>query len=522
MRPTQSPLRLLFLLLSGLLIAVFLIFSWQSWREARQRHANELNYINRLLVSTTGEIFAHYESVLSILGERLLTVGADVDPERGRALIDQMLRINPAIVAFGLARSDGQLLLVSGVRPGVSLPSLRATPEGAESFRRVLSAKGMQTGRTYYMPLLKRWVIPMRVPILGPDGKVSLVMTAGISVEPGDTTWGALDLPAQVDVRIIRSDGYLQFVAPLDQARRHQVYDHPVAPTLFAMLAARHTAQTIADETSALDGVSRLVSVAHLPTYELYTVVSQPTAVLARDWLERMAGPAALFAFFMIGGIAFYRMVSSMQLSLETQRGAAEERLRVSEQRFRELADLLPEMIYETDDHGVATYLNAQASVLTGYSAAELEESGDLGQPVSKLLAPEHQGHAQMRFAALMTGHQVGIAEYYMRRKDGSRVPVLARAVPIVRDGQRVGVRGVFFDISDVKAVEERLRKLSHAVEQSPSMVMIVDGHGRIEYVNPRFTELTGYRPDEVIGALPAFLREDAQACHIPAARCPG
>jgi PAS domain S-box-containing protein len=55
--------------------------------------------------------------------------------------------------------------------------------------------------------------------------------------------------------------------------------------------------------------------------------------------------------------------------------------------------------------------------------------------------------------------------------------------------------------------VVEQVLKLTHAVEQSPATVMITDGAGRIEYVNPRFTQLTGYTPEEVIGQNPRILK---------------
>ncbi|HSL84363.1 MAG TPA: PAS domain S-box protein, partial [Thermoanaerobaculia bacterium] len=50
------------------------------------------------------------------------------------------------------------------------------------------------------------------------------------------------------------------------------------------------------------------------------------------------------------------------------------------------------------------------------------------------------------------------------------------------------------------RRAEEQVRKLSRAVEQSPSMVIITDLHGRIEYANPRFAAVTGFRPEEVVG----------------------
>lgn len=62
-------------------------------------------------------------------------------------------------------------------------------------------------------------------------------------------------------------------------------------------------------------------------------------------------------------------------------------------------------------------------------------------------------------------------------------------------------------DITQQRETEEQLRKLSRAVEQSRNSVMITDSSGIIEYVNPRFTELTGYQSKEVIGKSPRVLK---------------
>ncbi len=57
-----------------------------------------------------------------------------------------------------------------------------------------------------------------------------------------------------------------------------------------------------------------------------------------------------------------------------------------------------------------------------------------------------------------------------------------------------------FQDITERRRTEDRLRQLSRAVEQSPASVVITDTAGNIQYVNPRFTQLTGYSFDEAIG----------------------
>lgn len=61
--------------------------------------------------------------------------------------------------------------------------------------------------------------------------------------------------------------------------------------------------------------------------------------------------------------------------------------------------------------------------------------------------------------------------------------------------------------LARIKAAEEELLKLSAAIEQSPVTIIITDAQGRIEYVNPKFTELTGYLPEEALGRNPRILK---------------
>ncbi|MEO5337142.1 MAG: PAS domain S-box protein [Magnetospirillum sp. WYHS-4] len=61
--------------------------------------------------------------------------------------------------------------------------------------------------------------------------------------------------------------------------------------------------------------------------------------------------------------------------------------------------------------------------------------------------------------------------------------------------------------IREITEVQESLRKLSRAVEESPTSIVITDAHARIEYVNPKFCELTGYTMAEILGQNPSILK---------------
>ena len=108
---------------------------------------------------------------------------------------------------------------------------------------------------------------------------------------------------------------------------------------------------------------------------------------------------------------------------------------------------------------------------------------------------PRKQGNPQSR------------SEGYPRRMAPS-CTLFGGATPLHDAGGRVrGCIAGFIDITARKKAEESLRELSQAVEQSPVNVIITDLDGNIEYVNRRFTQVTGYTLAEVIGKNPRILK---------------
>ena len=74
-------------------------------------------------------------------------------------------------------------------------------------------------------------------------------------------------------------------------------------------------------------------------------------------------------------------------------------------------------------------------------------------------------------------------------------------------EGQLAGWVIVGQDITARRQAEETMRRLSWAIEQNPISILITDLHGRIEYANPKFTEISGYALEEILGKTPDFLQ---------------
>ena len=126
-----------------------------------------------------------------------------------------------------------------------------------------------------------------------------------------------------------------------------------------------------------------------------------------------------------------------------------------SEERFRELAGLLPETVYEVDRDGVFTFLNQTGFEKFGYVQEDLSR----GMTVFDMIVPTDHDRMIATYQRLVRGEKVGLAEYTARRRDGSTFPVLIQANVIFSEGKPAGHRGFVIDITDKKNLENHLAR---------------------------------------------------------------
>jgi PAS domain S-box-containing protein len=188
-----------------------------------------------------------------------------------------------------------------------------------------------------------------------------------------------------------------------------------------------------------------------------------------------------------------------------TERKRAEDELRASEERFRQLANNIQEVFWMTDaESGKEIYMSPAAEEIWGRSREFLMSEPDA---FKKSILPEDLPVVSQALESERKGGKAEI-EYRITRPDGSVRWIWDRAFPILDEAGKVKrIAGVSADITERKQTEEQLRKLSHAVEQSASTIVITDAGGSIEYVNPKFTETTGYTFNEAIGQNPRILK---------------
>ncbi len=150
--------------------------------------------------------------------------------------------------------------------------------------------------------------------------------------------------------------------------------------------------------------------------------------------------------------MSIYRDVTSRKVA-EEQFVKWTDQLRESEMRFRELADLLPQPVFEANALGVMTFANRSAYEHFGYTSSDLAE----GRHALHMVAPADRARALADMQRVLKGEQPRGNEYRAVRKDGSEFPAIIAASAVLRDGRPAGLRGVVMDITDRKRTEDAI-----------------------------------------------------------------
>jgi PAS domain S-box-containing protein len=193
-----------------------------------------------------------------------------------------------------------------------------------------------------------------------------------------------------------------------------------------------------------------------------------------------------------------------------TERKQAEDRLKQSQQQLKSLFEALPVGVTLISPSGIIREANAISERILGVSADE-HKMRDLQSEEWKIIRPDGTEMPPEEYPATRALSGEGVVkniEMGVFQPDGTLIWINTSAAPI-SESVGGGVAVAFEDITYRKESEKNLKKLSQAVEQSPVSVIITDPEGTIEYVNPRFCQVTGYSRAEAIGQNPRILKSE-------------
>ena len=202
----------------------------------------------------------------------------------------------------------------------------------------------------------------------------------------------------------------------------------------------------------------------------------------------------------------FFRQKTQEMERLRIEKEIAQDRerqtLREGEGRYRMLVDQSPDAVLVHRNDEIIYANNVAASLFRAENPERL-----VGIAIDSLVAPADRENARsLRRTVLVSGWAMPLTESAYRKLDGEEFIAEATAARVHVDNA-YAVHTVIRDVTERRRSEETFRKLSKVVEQSPSLVVITDAQGKIEYVNPKFEEVSGYAFFDIAGRNPRLLK---------------
>ncbi|MCF8332289.1 MAG: PAS domain S-box protein [Bacteroidales bacterium] len=181
-----------------------------------------------------------------------------------------------------------------------------------------------------------------------------------------------------------------------------------------------------------------------------------------------------------------------------------QDRLYETVEEYRELINGMNETVWMIHTDGHVMDVNNTAVEMLGYSREELIEKGLHG--IDKYLSGDI---IKDKIREMQEG-QTQLFNTWHISEEGREIPVEISSSFIRYHGEKV-VLCVARDLTERIKAEDNIRLLSRSVEQSPASIIITDSDGKIEYVNPVFSKITGYTAEELKGHTPRFFKSGKQ-----------
>lgn len=218
----------------------------------------------------------------------------------------------------------------------------------------------------------------------------------------------------------------------------------------------------------------------------------------AEGWYENLGGKRR-YIFFDAAPIknSNNEIIAAVE-TLEdiTDRKLAQEDFATHSVFLREIMNAIPNPVYYKNSEGVYLGCNAAYRFFFGKTEKEI-----IGRKLHDIVHENYIGQSLQKDQEIINSCRSVQYETELIRDDGEKRNVLVSKAPFSHsDGSLAGIVGAFVDITEQRRMDDQVRKMSSALEQSPATIIITNLDGVIEYVNPKFTQTSGYTLEEAIG----------------------
>lgn len=200
----------------------------------------------------------------------------------------------------------------------------------------------------------------------------------------------------------------------------------------------------------------------------------------------------------------YFKLGSSAPFLQNLKPNSIKKRIESSHIQLQNFSDILPEIYFEMDSMGNIKFFNEKFSTTFNYSEDELKKL-----TIFNLIDPNKIHQFEIDIQKRIKKELIGGVEYFFRKKDGTKIPVLMYAKPFFKGKKPKYLICILVDLSEMEAVERQLLKdeeiLRYITENSMNLYFIHNLQGEFTYLSPQIKNILGYEPEEILSEKTKF-----------------
>lgn len=419
------------------------------WVEVKKDQYADLTYTSSVIDKYYELTFYQRELSLKSVGERILDIRSPDSIKQRREFAVNILKNYGDLLAFGLADTNGQLLVFTGAQPNEKLPNLTDSEDSRRSFLETQSAKGLVIGEVYFFDNLNDWILPIRVPIRDQIDSLIAINTSGI--------------PYKVILDNLRSFGFnqayrihmvnatyqtTQVYFPLDSTDYKQVLGKNAEIYENIEILEERNGATLFKGFNAFEN-KEVIGIKTFPgLLNHYLIVSVDPVVL---WQNFWPGFKIILSIYVILILLSY--VTNRFIRHRDQ--LHNEELKAERDYFTNIINMAPVIIIGVDDQGLCNFCNPATEQLLGYTKEEITGQS----PWAILLSKENSEHL-LDFTS--SNGEIRKQVLPAITKKGETRIVSWNSLNLTKGGEIIYFGN---DITDLKRVQEELDQYSKNLE---------------------------------------------------------
>ena len=299
-----------YIFLVGFSLVVACAFLFIKWQDIKQDAENHQTYSNRLIAHSISNYLKKYESFLQVIGDHLLSAISNNEYAKAQLFIDQQRQKNQELVSIQLASPESILLLKSDVLRNQQVIDLGRGKENALAIAQLKNEQNIVIGRTYYMPKIKDWLIPLSLALRNEQNQVVGIISIDLKYSQIHENWfGGSSYHNNLRRLLLRKDLYRQYISFADQLGFDEWLSNPVPEDRYQLILSLLEFQLGVTESELLEGreqlsltvpdkdnLLNLATISYNPKFGLYTI----SATAYSELLTRLMSPAMWMSLFLL------------------------------------------------------------------------------------------------------------------------------------------------------------------------------------------------------------------------------